>query len=148
MKCCHTSFIFLLTLLSFMSCNKNDGMNGIDEMETVVEMEEVESRFEQFLGTWELTKIIENGTEYTPTLEIMTIDEDENRTDKYAVGTYQIDSASVPMTITLGSNENQIILERGFITFDCTYDIINENLFELDDSSEDYAIVYTWKRQE
>lgn len=130
--------IFLLTVLSFLSCNKND--------DTVVE-EIPESRFEQFLGDWEVVLTVSDGVESTNSLKTMTIVDNDFPNDNHANGTYSNNGIdSQPMTIELHQAENQIIFRKGILTQECTYKFLDENRVEIDDSIGDDLFVNTWKR--
>ena len=123
-----------LTALLLCSCNN-------DEDELIV------SPFENFLGTWQLESEVINGNPSENLVtHIMLIEENQDLTDSLATGYYEIDGQRTDLTLELTANEKEIYLQRGHLTFICTYDFLESDRFELDDTNEFASVITIWKR--
>lgn len=142
------TYLFVLVIFS-IGCDRNSDPEVIDVVEDMDPLEEFkDSPYYDFLGEWKLASNLLNGDIVDIGIETMVIEEDEVLEDMFAVGSYQLEMTEPePMSFELTDNENGIIMQRGSLSFICSYEFSARDTLVFDDSRDDYSQFTTWVRQ-
>lgn len=136
------SACFLIALFLLAGCSSTE-----DDVTINATKVHMDSPMLDFLGTWELKSQIIDGEEITDLEnEIFFIEEDNNLMDSVAIGYFEGATWKDSLKIWLTDVENEIRIKRqvGFMV--CTYNFVDENTLELDDSTDQSTMVTTWSR--